>query len=161
MNTSELFFNTPVIDENGQVKNLSDFGGGGGALPIASAETLGGVKIGDGLSVTEDGTISVNNADKHSGSYVGTGQTHTIPLFEGARFIVLELPRNNASAIASMMLVGENGCFGYYGSGNSLSFIGEDKNKTTCAYIENGSLVVKGGPGYGNTSGTRYYWREL
>lgn len=59
MNTSELFFNTPVIDGSGHVKNLSDFGGGGGTLPIASADTLGGVKIGDGVNVAHDGTISV------------------------------------------------------------------------------------------------------
>ncbi|MCC8168825.1 MAG: phage tail protein [Oscillospiraceae bacterium] len=32
-------------------------------LPIASADTLGGVKIGDGITVAEDGTISVDTAD--------------------------------------------------------------------------------------------------
>lgn len=31
------------------------------SLPIASANTLGGVKIGEGINVTEDGTISVEN----------------------------------------------------------------------------------------------------
>lgn len=30
-------------------------------LPIASAETLGGVKVGDGLSLTEDGVLSVDS----------------------------------------------------------------------------------------------------
>ena len=34
-------------------------------LPIASAATLGGVKIGDGLSVGSDGTISVNASSKN------------------------------------------------------------------------------------------------
>lgn len=36
--------------------------GGGSAyvLPVASADTLGGVKIGKGISITEDGTISVS-----------------------------------------------------------------------------------------------------
>ena len=33
-------------------------GGGSGDLPIASADSLGGVKIGGGISVTSDGTIS-------------------------------------------------------------------------------------------------------
>lgn len=32
-------------------------------LPIASASTLGGVKIGDGISVSDDGTISVDTAE--------------------------------------------------------------------------------------------------
>ena len=31
-----------------------------GELPVASADTLGGVKVGDGLSVTEDGTLSAS-----------------------------------------------------------------------------------------------------
>lgn len=30
------------------------------SLPVATASTLGGVKVGDGLSVTDDGTLSVN-----------------------------------------------------------------------------------------------------
>ena len=34
--------------------------GGGGKLTPATADTLGGIKIGNGLSVTEDGTASVN-----------------------------------------------------------------------------------------------------
>lgn len=33
----------------------------GGDLPIASVETLGGVKIGDGLSITEAGMLSVDS----------------------------------------------------------------------------------------------------
>lgn len=32
---------------------------GGGALPIASADTLGGIKVGAGLSISEQGTLSV------------------------------------------------------------------------------------------------------
>lgn len=34
-------------------------GGNGGTLTPATSETLGGVKIGEGVNVTEDGTISV------------------------------------------------------------------------------------------------------
>ena len=35
--------------------------GGSSSLPVATNETLGGVKIGSGLSVTSDGTISVSS----------------------------------------------------------------------------------------------------
>lgn len=35
-------------------------GGGGGSLPIATAETLGGVRIGSGVNVANDGTISTD-----------------------------------------------------------------------------------------------------
>lgn len=38
----------------------SDGGGGGGSLPVATAETLGGVRIGSGVIVANDGTISTD-----------------------------------------------------------------------------------------------------
>ncbi len=40
--------------------NVISATGGGGNLPIATASTLGGVKIGSGVNVTSDGTISVS-----------------------------------------------------------------------------------------------------
>lgn len=47
-----------VIDEGGSVEGLPE----PVPTPItpASAETLGGVKVGSGLSVTEDGTLSAD-----------------------------------------------------------------------------------------------------
>ena len=51
--------------EKGMRPNLYELmqgggGGGGYVLPTASADTLGGVKIGEGVDVAEDGTISVD-----------------------------------------------------------------------------------------------------
>lgn len=45
-----------------RVKALEEGGGGGGyVLPVASAETLGGVKVGEGLSIDpETGALSAN-----------------------------------------------------------------------------------------------------
>jgi hypothetical protein len=43
---------------------VSDGGGSGGNLPIASSTTLGGVKVGDNLSVTEDGVLSASSEAK-------------------------------------------------------------------------------------------------
>ena len=39
--------------------------GGGGALPVATENTLGGVMVGDGLQITEEGVLSLAflNAD--------------------------------------------------------------------------------------------------
>ena len=37
--------------------------GGSYVLPVAAADTLGGVKIGENVGVTEDGTISIDGAD--------------------------------------------------------------------------------------------------
>lgn len=45
-------------------KNLNGGGGGGGyVLPTATANRLGGVKIGEGINVENDGTISVSGVD--------------------------------------------------------------------------------------------------
>ena len=45
--------------------NFSNLGGGGGSytLPTATSQTLGGVKIGSGVTVASDGTISVEGSD--------------------------------------------------------------------------------------------------
>ena len=39
---------------------VSGGGGSSGDLPVATATTLGGIKVGDNLSITEDGTLSAN-----------------------------------------------------------------------------------------------------
>lgn len=58
----------PTVDLNGG-------GGGGYVLPAATAETLGGVKVGEGLSVTEDGTLSVQGGG-------GGGSVPTLTWFD-------------------------------------------------------------------------------
>ena len=62
--------NIPTEDMNATValliksgSNNSASGGNTYKLPVATAEKLGGVKIGDGINVTEDGTISSNSSD--------------------------------------------------------------------------------------------------
>ncbi|KXV48203.1 hypothetical protein AD945_08330 [Gluconobacter albidus] len=53
-----------LLNANGKIpSDLIDGGGGGGGsytLPPATASALGGVKVGTGLAVTTDGTVSVN-----------------------------------------------------------------------------------------------------
>lgn len=57
----------PTVDLNG------GGGGGGYVLPAATAETLGGIKVGEGLSVTEDGTLSAQGGgDVPEGVYTRT-----------------------------------------------------------------------------------------
>ena len=43
---------------------VSDGGGSSGDLPIATATTLGGIKVGDNLSITEDGKLSASSEAK-------------------------------------------------------------------------------------------------
>ena len=47
--------------EFGEGAEVKDFPGGGSyTLPPATASTLGGIKVGSGLSVTADGTLSAD-----------------------------------------------------------------------------------------------------
>lgn len=52
-------------------------GGHGYALPVATEETLGGVKVGDALTITEDGVLSVVRADTAE-------QDNTLPITSAA-----------------------------------------------------------------------------
>ena len=53
-----------------QWTTVSGGGGGGYTLPIASASVLGGIKIGNGLTVGGDGTVTVTNASGSTASGV-------------------------------------------------------------------------------------------
>lgn len=48
-----------VFDDGAEVENFPD-GGSGYTLPPATASVLGGIKVGSGLSVTNDGTLSAD-----------------------------------------------------------------------------------------------------
>ena len=52
----------PITREEAYLNEIAKSGGGGGGyvLPTATADRLGGVKIGSGISVEEDGTISAS-----------------------------------------------------------------------------------------------------
>lgn len=39
--------------------------GGSGSIPVASADTLGGVKVGNGLSITQDGILNPKTPDNY------------------------------------------------------------------------------------------------
>ena len=61
----EFVDDNPYITYTGKTDTAYDGEGGGGGgggytLPIASADTLGGVKIGDGLEIAESGVLSVD-----------------------------------------------------------------------------------------------------
>ena len=45
-----------VIEEGAEVEGLNS--GDGGTMPIASTSALGGVKVGSGLEISADGTLS-------------------------------------------------------------------------------------------------------
>lgn len=76
------------ISENESITNIID-GTTPVAIPIASDETLGGVKVGSGLNITEDGTLSATGG--------GSGEievTHT-----ATGFVDVTLSDDNASVV--------------------------------------------------------------
>lgn len=61
---SEKYYTKEEVDE------LIEQGGGGGtSIKPATRDNLGGVKVGDGLEITEDGTLSVTS---YKGEYTVT-----------------------------------------------------------------------------------------
>lgn len=84
-----MTWNFPFRKKNGDVVNIEDAMEGGEpyVLPTATSNRLGGVKIGTGISVNDDGTISASGGLKihvHSfpdqGIVAGGGQlTITVP----------------------------------------------------------------------------------
>lgn len=62
--------NLNPYDMEERIHNLEENGGGGSyVLPTATTESLGGVKIGSGINITEDGTISANGSSATQKAY--------------------------------------------------------------------------------------------
>ena len=83
--------------------NDASGGGGGGSytLPTATASRLGGVKIGSGINVSEDGTISASGGG-------GGGSIEQIPLTYGMN----EIPRDKTKSY--FMAVGSSDASGIF-----------------------------------------------
>ena len=94
-----------------QLLNALNNGGGGGGggsytLPIASDSVLGGVKIGNGLSIENDGKLNVNASVSTEVQYstiekrIGTWVDGT-PLFEKTLIGTIQLDGRNVSVLGS------------------------------------------------------------
>lgn len=57
--------NNPVSNAviTGKIKEIEEGGGSGYVLPPATAEKLGGIKVGEGLTIASDGTLSANGGE--------------------------------------------------------------------------------------------------
>ena len=92
--------------------------GGGGSLPIASDTTLGGVKIGDGLSITPQGVLSALSGGIHLST-----QEHVIGDLDG-------IPLYSITAV---------GQIGYFGDASQV-----DKIIFACAFTVDTSNNKRG-----------------
>lgn len=74
--TAIISVNGEFADENGNI--VVSGGGGGYILPPASAGTLGGVKVGSGLTITPDGVLSAVGATYTAGNGVNISDENVI-----------------------------------------------------------------------------------
>lgn len=68
-----------IVNENG---TISAVGGGTGDIPIASATTLGGIKVGKNLTIDENGTL---NATGGSGTAIDDATTSTTSTWSSSK----------------------------------------------------------------------------
>ena len=111
--------NKKSVDVYGNVKNS------GSALPVASSEVLGGVKVGSGLNITEDGVLS---------SAGGTLYMHTIRCILASQAgsllftIINDQPTMTDAEVNTYMLNHTNMRFvanGIFGSGAGTDYNGK------------------------------------
>lgn len=128
--------------------NFSDGGGGGGSssLPIASADTLGGVKIGEGIDVSSDGTISASGGLTLSNTETVIGSLFGKPLY--AKVFHFDTQSSSFSFDVGMNCIVKF----VYGSGiydNSYGCLSTPK-------ASSGAYDIQATPSYGS-SGTSVY----
>ena len=92
------------LNPNIMEKRINDLqkesGGGGVELPIASAETLGGVKIGDGVNVAADGTISTTISMISNTDYLTNKVLNGKPVY--MRYIDLTAAAGNRNVLTDV-----------------------------------------------------------
>lgn len=94
------------------------------SLPIASATTLGGVKIGEGVNVTEDGTISVSSTGG-SGITQEEADARYLQLAGGTMDGNVDMGSNNINNVSFIKASGnyDNAGIRFNGSGTIIDFI--------------------------------------
>lgn len=122
-------------------------GGGGGDLLPATATRLGGVKIGNGINVTSDGTISVSNTilegswNATSTSSIGAVVTSTINFPKGKYLCIVNLPTTSNDTAAVQLYVNNNviGQFMRTISYNNSVFIIDGENDINTVNVRSAS----------------------
>lgn len=115
------------------------------SVPIASSSTLGGVKIGSGLTVAEDGTISAGTQSINCGLTIGN-KTLT---FDGTTDLVYSLADIGAASTSSlnsyMPLSGGvfTGGVQFSARTNPLSWTIGDTSETTLSIVPNNKIATQ------------------
>lgn len=137
-----------------QLLNALNSGGGGGGggnytLPIASDSVLGGVKIGNGLSIENDGKLNVNASVSSEVQYstvekrIGTWVDGT-PLYEKTLVGTIQLNGYNRAIIGNIndLLNSSNIKFFNCTMSCDIGIINESRADVFVALDDNGSLYI-------------------
>lgn len=83
-------------------ENISESGSGSYTLPVASSTTLGGIKVGDNLSITSDGVLSANSSSSGGGGSAVEVQPfryiNSYKYVEGSTAIVSSITQDSTGA---------------------------------------------------------------
>ena len=130
-----------IINLGDRITNIEEGGGGGGGsyeLPVATGTRLGGVKIGSGINVTADGTISV--ASSGSGGEGGLTPGDIATLDE--RYLRKDTDDETTHSITIPKLLSEDFLSGIDGTGFYLGNKAYD-GKDTYSHLEIDNLLVR------------------
>lgn len=130
-----------IINLGDRITNIEEGGGGGGGsyeLPVATGTRLGGVKIGSGIDVTADGTISV--ASSGSGGEGGLTPGDIATLDE--RYLRKDTDDETTHSITVPKLLSEDFLSGIDGTGFYLGNKAYD-GKDTYSHLEIDNLLVR------------------
>lgn len=128
-----------IINLGDRITNIEEGGGGGSyELPVATGTRLGGVKIGSGIDVTDDGTISVVSTGGGGEGGLTPGDMATLD----KRYLRKDTDDETTHSITVPKLLSENFLSGIDGTGFYLGNKAYD-GKDTYSHLEIDNLLVR------------------
>lgn len=130
-----------IINLGDRITNIEEGGGGGGGsyeLPVATGTRLGGVKIGSGIDVTADGTISVASSGSGGEGGLTPGDMATLD----KRYLRKDTDDETTHSITVPKLLSEDFLSGIDGTGFYLGNKAHD-GKDTYSHLEIDNLLVR------------------
>ena len=130
-----------IINLGDRITNIEEGGGGGGGsyeLPVATGTRLGGVKIGSGINVTADGTISVASSGSGGEGGLTPGDMTTLD----KRYLRKDTDDETTHSITIPKLLSEDFLSGIDGTGFYLGNKAYD-GKDTYSHLEIDNLLVR------------------
>lgn len=126
-----------IINLGDRITNIEE-GGGSYELPAATGTRLGGVKIGSGIDVTDDGTISVVSTGGSGEGGLTPGDMATLD----KRYLRKDTDDETTHSITVPKLLSENFLSGIDGTGFYLGNKAHD-GKDTYSHLEIDNLLVR------------------